>query len=273
LIDLCGLKLPKPIDFDGRSFKDQLYHPATKLPERTLVVEVQRTLKPEKWKQATAMRGQWRLVNNQELYDVATDPGQKKNVSADHAEIVARLRKDFDVYWDHVTPGDRDPPVPIIGAAQQRETRLSSADWQLDGAPWNHALVANGPRIIGDWQAEIAQAGTYHFEVRRWPREADAPMQGVPHLNKTVDAWENGKAITGLLYGGRFVPLPIRQVRLDVGSRSVTQAIKEGQVRAPFDLDLPAGRVRIRATLLDADGKELGGACYLYVKRDEASRP
>ena len=270
LIDLCELKLPKSVDFDGRSFKDQLYRPATKLPERTLAVEVQRTIKPEKWKKATAMRGQWRLVNNEELYDVASDPGQTMNVAAEHAEIVARLRKDFDAYWDHVTPGDRVLPVPIIGSPRQRETRLSSMDWQLDTVPWNHALVAKGPRVNADWQAEIAQAGTYHFEVRRWPREADAPMQGVPHLNKTVDAWENGKGITGLLYGDHFVPLPIRQVRLDIEGQSMTQALKEGQTHATFGLDLPAGKVRIRATLLDADGKELGGAYYLYVKKDEA---
>jgi hypothetical protein len=267
LMDLCGLKPPKAIDFDGRSFKDQLFRPATKFPERTLAVEVQRTLKPEKWNKATAMRGKWRLVNNEELYDVASDPGQTKNVAAEHTEIVARLRKDFDAYWKHVTPGDRDLPVPIIGSARQRETRLSSADWRLVAAPWNHALAAKGSRVNADWLAEIAQAGAYHFEARRWPREADAPMQGVPHLNKTVDAWENGKGVTGLIYGGQFVPLPIHQVRLDVGGRSVMQAIKEGQTHATFDLDLPAGKVRIRATLLDADGKELGGACYLYVKR------
>jgi arylsulfatase A-like enzyme len=37
LIDLCGLKPPREVDFDGRSFREQLTEPGKALPERTLV--------------------------------------------------------------------------------------------------------------------------------------------------------------------------------------------------------------------------------------------
>ena len=44
------------------------------------------------------------LVNNKELYDLQTDPGESKNVIADHPEEVNKLRAAYDKWWDDVLP-------------------------------------------------------------------------------------------------------------------------------------------------------------------------
>ena len=40
-----------------------------------------------------------RLVNNDELYDLQSDPGESKNVIAEHPEVVATLRAAYDQWW------------------------------------------------------------------------------------------------------------------------------------------------------------------------------
>ncbi len=201
LIDLLDLKPPAQVDFDGRSFKEQLYRPELLLPERTLCVEVQRTYQAQKWQNATAMTRQWRLVNSEELYDIQADPGQKQNVLSDHPEVVAKLNRDFDTYWQRVSPGDRDKVVFVVGHEKDPETYLHSADWYAEVVPWNHASTSRGVNLSGSWHIKAAVAGTYRLEVRRWPKEVDAPITGVPNISKTTDAWDSTGGKPNLLYG------------------------------------------------------------------------
>jgi len=202
LADLCGLKLPRDVDFDGRSFRAQLLDAKAEAPDRTLFVERQRTFKPEKWRGAVGMTSRWRLVDNKELYDIKEDPGQKRNVIADHPDVVATIRRDFEVYWTKVTPGDRDRAEFIVGDDRDPETFLSGSDWYLPSPPWNHGTVAGGPSVAGDWRIRAARAGTYRFEVRRWPREAEAELADAPKIHKTVDSWGAQGPKPDLLYGG-----------------------------------------------------------------------
>jgi arylsulfatase len=45
------------------------------------------------------------LVNNEELYDLKTDPGETENVIAEHPEVVDQLRKLYDQWWIRIQPG------------------------------------------------------------------------------------------------------------------------------------------------------------------------
>jgi arylsulfatase len=44
-------------------------------------------------------------VNNEELYDLSTDPGETKNVIAEHPKVVNQLRKTYDKWWIRMQPG------------------------------------------------------------------------------------------------------------------------------------------------------------------------
>ena len=47
------------------------------------------------------------------------------------------------------------------------------SDWYAPTVPWNHASTSRGMKVSGSWQIEAAMAGTYRFEVRRWPKEVE----------------------------------------------------------------------------------------------------
>lgn len=269
LIDLCGLTLPRQVDFDGRSFAKQLTEPTLELPERTLMVEVQRTIKPEKWNGATAMTERWRLVNNKELYDIQNDPGEKVNVIADHPEVAEKLRADFERYWQRVTPGDREREPVIVGDKRDPVTFLHAADWDLHNTPWNHSHVAAGPNIIGNWRICAATKGTYRFEVRRWPREADAPIAGEPKITKIVDAWTSKGGVPSLLYGGKFTSLPVARVRLRVGDAVQEQAVENNAKSAVFEFPLGEEPTEVSGEFLNAAGKAIAGTYYIYSSKVE----
>jgi hypothetical protein len=160
--------------------------------------------------------------------------------------------------------------VPIVGDERDPETFLHASDWYLPQVPWNHAQVAAGPTAAGDWRIRAARAGTYRFEVRRWPREADAPLAGAPSIRKTVDAWDAVGPKPNLIYGGkntRFKKLPVAAVRLTVGETTRTLAVAAEAKEVSFDLALEKDRtLPVKAELLDASGKLLAGGYYVYCR-------
>jgi arylsulfatase A-like enzyme len=270
LVEFCGLKLARKEDFDGRSLRGPLTDGRAETPERTLFVEFQRTFKPIKWENAVAMNSRWRLVNNKELYDIKADPGQKHNLISEHPEVVEGLRREFDDYWSKVSPGDRERAVFVVGDERDRETFLHPSDWYLPMPPWHHARVAAGANDAGDWQIRAARAGTYRFEVRRWPREADAPIAGVPGIRKTVDAWDADGPKPDLIYGNAktvFRKLPAAAVRLTVGGQTRTLPVTGDAKEVSFDMDLEEDRtVSVKAELIDGAGKVLAGGYYVYCR-------
>ncbi|MBM4081115.1 MAG: arylsulfatase, partial [Planctomycetes bacterium] len=75
-IDLCGLKPPPGVVFDGLSLAPLLRGERAALPgDRFEFVQYrQSTEAPDKWTNAVMTR-RWRLVRGQELYDIKADPG------------------------------------------------------------------------------------------------------------------------------------------------------------------------------------------------------
>jgi arylsulfatase B len=57
-------------------------------PDRSLVVELQRVVNPEKWRKCVVMTNQWRLIDGKELYDMSADSGQAKDVAEQYPEVV-----------------------------------------------------------------------------------------------------------------------------------------------------------------------------------------
>jgi arylsulfatase A-like enzyme len=271
LIDLCGLKLPSPIDFDGKSLLPSLKKSAAAVGERTLIVERQRTLLAQKGKGCAVMNGPWRLVDDRELYNIKSDPAQQRNVIAEQQDVVTKLRKDYEAYWQNVSPQDRQRPVSIIGDPRDAEIFLHSSDWYVPRPPWNHEHVASGPATCGDWLLRPCGDGDYQFEVRRWPREAKAALAGVPQIRKTIDAWDAAGPKPDLLYGSkntRFRSLPVAFVRLTIGDDVQILPTEQGAESATFTAHLKTQRsYQVSAELLDRKKQRLAGAYYVYGKK------
>ncbi|MDO8540892.1 MAG: arylsulfatase [Opitutaceae bacterium] len=278
LVDLCSLKLPRPIHFDGISLKPLLTEPQAPWPDRTIVLGTPQNLvdanppPPRDGVNCSVMTARWRLVDEQELYDMTKDPGQQHNIANEHPEVVNQLTKAYRQYWTSVSARDKDwRGRPIIGSPQAVETDLCAEDWYptQGHCPWNQAAVANGIAAFGHWTVRFTDAGTYRVELRRWPRETDAPMTDVPDGAKTVDAYLNDQPVRGLLYGGAPKALPVARARLKIGA-SVQEADVGSQDKAKvFTVKVNAGPADLEATLLDKNGKPLCSAYYVYVRRGE----
>jgi len=276
-VDLCSLEMPKPVRFDGVSLRPLLTDSQTAWSDRALIVGSVYNGVPlprPKWDKTSVMRGTWRLVDSKELYDLSSDPGQERNIAAAQPEVVARLMADYEAYWNDVTPQVRDWVEtlgrPILGAAAQPELYLCAEDWVCDSlgsCPWNQASVATGATSFGTWRIRVQTPGAYCVDVRRWPREVEAPMAGVPAVVMgEPDAWLRSKPVANLLYGGQPKAMPVACVSLTIAGKTQKCSITPEDRSAVFQVELPAGETTVEARLLDVSGTELAGAYYAYIR-------
>lgn len=106
---LAGVTLPEKVqELDGRSLLPLLENPKAPWDDRELFIHVGRwvpTISEASRYDKCAVRTQrWRFVNNAELYDISADTGETTDVSAAHPEIVAKLRKSYNQWWDDTVP-------------------------------------------------------------------------------------------------------------------------------------------------------------------------
>ncbi|QBG46725.1 N-acetylgalactosamine-4-sulfatase [Verrucomicrobia bacterium S94] len=176
LIDLCGLDAPD-IAFDGKSIRNLLYTDGSAWPERTLMVETQRVVDPVKWRKCSVMTERWRLVDGKELYDILKDPGQKTDIAEQYPEVVERLRGSYETWWADVSREHNLTSYMIIGSDKSPIVKLCSHDWLVEQIPWNQAQIMHGMYAKkAHWAVETEHAGIYEFSLRRWPVEADLPI-------------------------------------------------------------------------------------------------
>lgn len=266
LVEWAQLTLPEAVDFDGQSLAPQFADAAPLDLERTLVVERQRVVEPQKGEFSAVMTERWRLVDLTELYDIEADPAQTQDIAGEHPEVVARLRREFDAYWAHVTPDHRSPPAPIVGTAHDDEIFLSTMEYR-ESRLWNHAHLAVGPDAVGEWHVRVASTGEYDIEVRRWPRETDATMTGVPEVTKTVDAWGPDGPRPAMIYGDELVALPIAEVEIAIGGQVHRRKVAAEAESVLFSVGLEAGPATLRATYFDPAGERLSDAYYVYLRK------
>ena len=92
---------------------------------------------PDDYKYKTfAVRDEkWRLVEKQ-LFDLEADPGEKKDVAAEHPEVVAKMMAAYDVWWDESRPGmvnenaDLHTGKPFVEAFKKQEAAGGIPDWK-----------------------------------------------------------------------------------------------------------------------------------------------
>ncbi len=245
LIELCGLKEPRGVEFDGDSLVQLLTGQDKNWPDRTLITDSQRIEHPEKWRKSAVMTDRWRLINGKELYDIKADPGQKNDIADGQPQVVEKLRKAYENWWADVSQRFDEYCEIIIGSDKQNPTRLMSHDWHSPKVPWNQGAIRSGMEANGFWAVEVARDGRYQFELRRWPKELDAPIN---------EAIPGGKAITAT------------EARLKIGDADMTMPVPGDAHGVTFRLNLKAGKTRLQTWFTDDRGNSRG-AYYIYVKR------
>jgi arylsulfatase A-like enzyme len=257
LIDLLSLRAPKGAKFDGVTLAGLLRGKTDRLRslrDRILVVQYGQT--PARY-DAAVMWNKWRLVKGTELYDLKTDPGQERNVAAEHADVAKKLRTHYDGWWAEVGPRVAEFVPIVIGASQENPVRLTAVDWADVYCDNTVNCLLPGANKNGPWTVEIAQSGRYEFALRRWPVEADAALTaGMPAVKLTDGQYPEGKA------------MPIAKARLKIGDHDQTLSVKANDKAVTFILPLKAtAKTEMQTWFYDAQGKELSGAYFVYARR------
>jgi len=174
LLELCGVKKPVSVKFDGVSLAPLLQGNAANWPDRTLFFQWHRGDVPELNRACAALSQNYKLVQplggfNQkwtaepvfELYDYANDPLEMTNIAPQQPAVVAQMRRQYEAWFKDVT-GARDytvPPRIHLGAPQQKEVLLTRQDGRMP----NLTLTS---KRIAIWFVDVRRAGDYAITLR-----------------------------------------------------------------------------------------------------------
>ncbi|MCB1120553.1 MAG: arylsulfatase [Verrucomicrobiae bacterium] len=269
LVELCNLKVPWGVKFDGQDLTPLLRGKPGVWDERTLFVHDQGRFGEFigdapliKYKDYAVMTEQWRLVG-EELYDIDEDPEQRHDVAPERPRVMARLKEDYDAWWNEISKGSDAYEPFVVNTSKQKEYKLSSQNWHGDAIPYSQQQVRSGMKANGFWVVDIEEPGDYEIEVRRWPKEANAPLNARvklgpydPDLHETAN---------------RMITLPtqildVRKVRLQAGPREEEVSVTGNETNVRFKVKLPKGEQKIQTWLETADGESYG-AYYVYLRK------
>jgi arylsulfatase A-like enzyme len=260
LLDLCGLKKPKAAKFDGVSLAKLLRGKSHTLPDRMLVTQCGRDGVGVRKGDATVLWGKWRLVSGSELYDIAADPAQQRNVIERFPGVAAQMRRHYERWWSEVEPRVNDFSLIHIGSERESPSMLTPGHWR-DGFLDQQSQIRR-TRENGVWNLFVERDGDYEFSLRRWPVEANAAIAaGVPEY-----APEDKRAEEAFRYRASEA-WPIARAELKILDVEQSKPVTSSDYEIVFNLSLKRGRTELQTWFRDAEGKELGGAYYVYVRR------
>jgi arylsulfatase A-like enzyme len=113
LAEIAQATVPAAVHLDGRSLNPLLRDDGASWPDRFLFTHIGRWAKGKaaesKYRQCSVRSAQYSMVNNKpekdwELFDITTDPGEKKDVAAAHPELISRMERAYDAWWADVLP-------------------------------------------------------------------------------------------------------------------------------------------------------------------------
>ena len=108
LAEVAGAQTPAE-QVEGRSMLPLIEDASAAWPDRYLYTHVARwktgaNIDNQQWKNFAIRNQRFRLIGENELYDMLADPGQKENVIEVHPDVVAKMRAAYDVWWRDTRP-------------------------------------------------------------------------------------------------------------------------------------------------------------------------
>ena len=202
----------------------------------------------------------WRLLEDKELYDLASDPKQARNVITEHPAVVKKMRAELDAWWEEVGAMANEPQPVVIGHEAENPMMLTACEW-LDVFIDQQGQIRRGIRKNGWWELKVAEAGEYEFELRRFPRESGLTINAASPRTEIADGiFEEGRAI------------PIKKARMQIGTEPAKmKSVTPRDESAIFSATLKPGHTRLYTWFLGENGDPLVGAYYVYVNRKKSN--
>lgn len=238
LIELCELRHDCEVEFDGLSLASIMRGDATRLPERSIIIQLQPDT-PRKWHQTALLKGRWRLVNGVELYDLERDRAQAHDIAADHPLAVDALRQGYNAFWEEMQECFARVVAIPVGTPYENPTLLSARDWHPTAGqvPWRQSWIDDPAYDAnGYWWIDVTTPGRYQIELRAYPREADRAMGAT-------------------------------NARLQIGAKAWSKSASESDASIVFDISLDAGETSLQTFISGAQGRRARGAYYSYVTK------
>ncbi len=283
LEDMCGLPRPDGPAPDGESLAPLLRGEKPAWLGRTICLDLQRQQRtPSKANPHAIMQGKWRFTMGK-LYNLADDPGQRKDIKAEHPELVREFETFHDRWWKEMA--DRDFAAgheAIIGSDRENPCLLTAHDVS-EAVAWNHDQVLAGVPASGFWEVEVQRDGEYEFVLRRYPVEAGAPICGtiaVPERLRKFNYF--ARRYDYAVSNERSKAIPVARASISIGSFRAAKPVvpkaaapsaayattARGEVTGvKFIAALKAGKTRLAARFEDKAGEHLTNAYYVYVTR------
>lgn len=183
ILDACGVETSNTAKFDGRSLLPLLEGKSPEWPDRTLTLQSHRGPAPQRYHNFMTRDQRWKLVNPSgfgklqmdgppqfELYDLENDPGETTNLADKHPEILARLKKAYEDWFDDVSstrPDNYAPPIIQVGTPHERVTAFTRQDWLAEA--W-------GENAPGHWVGDFKTGGNYTATVHLYPRPNEGTL-------------------------------------------------------------------------------------------------
>ena len=227
LLEACGVNKPPQVKFDGLSLMPLLKDEQSTWLDRNLYSQWHRGDTPQIYRAFAVRSEKYKLVQPNgadglelampqpfKLFDMRSDPLELKNVADDHAEIVERMRGEYEHWFKEVTSERNysDPSRIRIGAAEENPTTLT----------WHDSR--GGDSIGRYFDVQVDKAGLYQIALR-YPLTS---MSAAAHFAaQSVRVTQKVKAGTMRCVFPQAVHLAAGPTRLDVG---VDQGGKIGRV-------------------------------------------
>ncbi|MBT5708370.1 MAG: arylsulfatase [Verrucomicrobia bacterium] len=269
LLNLTGVEKPKDVKFDGLSIAS-LLDPKKDVewPDRFVISDSQRVRDPIKWRGSAVMSKQYRLIKGKELYEIAVDPGQRKNIAADHPEVVKTMRAFYDQWWAELEPTFSQTTEIYLGHPDHSEVTLTAHDWiQEIYPPWHQGSVRGALRAqedienathLGYWAVKVIRDGKYRVSLRRWPAESNVS------INASIPSGENvpGASKAFRTVPGKSIDATHASLRID-GKELETKPVSQDATEVSFLTELKEGSYQLAPVFKLTSGEV--GAYYTVV--------
>lgn len=230
----CGFDLPDDRAIDGIDLLPRL-RDGVEPPERAIPMQWHRGDVPRRYENASVITPRWKWYRPvatapDELYDIPADPGESRNLAAEHPQVVATCLAQYDTWFDLMArerPDNYAAPRIIVGHDASPTTYLTLQDGRLLGT-----FEGWGTSCACYWQIDVHRAGRYRFDLhlgnsptgRMWHLrcgEAQATLT-IERTRQSVelDLAAGPQSVSCLSYG----PVEnLRQNQPDPGVRTVGQ--------------------------------------------------
>lgn len=250
LLELIDSKQKKQI-FDGVSLSP-LFYSKSKFEERMFVVQYGAI--PAKKYEGCVVFGNWRLVGEEELYNIKTDPSQTKNVANSNPKIVMEMKNHYENWWSELEHGRKELVPLVVGSDKENPVVLNSSNW-LDNpvnTQWKVAM-GGGLKNGGESYINVEQTGTYRIELNRWPFHLNTKLNSKgPEFSIGGKSINQGKALD-ISYGC-----------MSIGNEEIKiQKAERNSSYISFQIELEKGETQFRGWFMDNNKNNICGAYYV----------